>query len=82
MCLEEFIIACIATMHISKNMIKRASIIIPKKKSYTKRQEKRISPGEDWTPDLRMSDTVYKYDALTNCATGECQLSFAIYHTC
>ena len=34
-------------------------------------EQKKISPGEDWTPDLCMSDTVYKYDALTNCATGE-----------
>lgn len=32
---------------------------------------KKSSPGEARTPDLRMSDTVYKYDALTDCATGE-----------
>ena len=32
---------------------------------------KKTSPGEARTPDLRMSDTVYKYDALTDCATGE-----------
>ena len=40
-----------------------------------KKEKKNSSPGEDRTPDLRMSPlpaiTVYKYDALTDCATGE-----------
>ena len=34
--------------------------------------EKRLAPGEARTPDLRISLSIltYKYDALTDCATG------------
>ena len=34
--------------------------------------KKKLAPGEARTPDLRISLSVltYKYDALTDCATG------------
>lgn len=40
------------------------------------------SPEEDRTPDLRISwhGTAYKYDALTDCATGEHTVTAAPYH--
>ena len=38
---------------------------------HEKKEQNNNSPGEDRTPDLRISHTVYKYDALTYCATGE-----------
>ena len=46
----------------------------PKKK---KKKKNWISPGEDRTPDLRIPqhNTAYKYDALTDWATGESRLA-------
>ena len=33
---------------------------------FVQKKLKRHSPGEDRTPDLRISHTAYKYDALTD----------------
>ena len=44
--------------------------------SFDDDENKMFAPGEAWTLDLRISLSVltYKYDALTDCATGACHL--------
>ena len=46
--------------------------LIPKLDRNKAYLEKNLAPGEARTPDLRISLSVltYKYDALTDCATG------------
>ena len=48
-------------------------LISAEKKRMREGEKIQPSPEEDRTPDLRISwhGTAYKYDALTDCATGE-----------